>query len=189
MLLSPPLDAMIPPGPLALLNFNPHSPTATGQLVLFFTNSSVSSRSPPNSSPSSTRKSLPPPPSTRAALGIPPCLLPSLYGLRYGWSYVLSRSPHPDFSAIVVEFDVVIRCAVCVTWAGDFGCFPFPHGDGAQIVPEQPRRPQDHPLLGPCRQLGLRHRGTPLQFMLGFLRKSVRFVDFNNAPNVISQLY
>jgi len=86
MLLSPPLDAMIPPGPLALLNFNPHSPTATGQLVLFFTNSSVSSRSPPNSSPSSTWKSLPPPPSTRAALGIPPFLPPST-----GW-WIFSRN-------------------------------------------------------------------------------------------------
>jgi len=38
----------------------------------------------------------------------------------------------------------------------------FRHGDGAQVVPEQPRRPQDQPLLGPRRQLGLRHRGTRL---------------------------
>jgi hypothetical protein len=72
-----------------------------------------------------------------------------------------------------------------VTGTGDFGCFP--HGDRAQVVLEQPRWPQDHPLLGPCCQLGLRRRGTPLQFMLGFLRlrKSVRFADFNNARNVI----
>ncbi|PNT61367.1 hypothetical protein BRADI_5g14363v3 [Brachypodium distachyon] len=34
------------------------------------------------------------------------------------------------------------------------------HGDDVQGVLEQPRRPQDHPLLGPRRQLGLRPRGT-----------------------------
>lgn len=168
-----------------------HSPSATtSRRLVVFTGSSVSPRSPPNSAPSSTREPLPPPPSsTRAALGIPPSLPPLRAGGSSRGTLRLVIRPVEIAAPRFRCYCYRIRCGdlVCVTWAGDFGCFPFPHGDGAQVVPEQPRRPQDHPLLGPCRQLGLRHRGTPLQFMLGFFRESVPFVDCNNASNVISQ--
>jgi hypothetical protein len=127
--------------------------------------------------------SLPPPPSTRAALGTPPPLPPWAGGsfsqnATAGHTSCRDRRPPISLLSLLNSMRDMDR------W---FPLLPFSHGDGAQIVPEQPRRPQDHPLLGPCRQLGLRHRGTPLQFMLGFFGKSMRFVDCNDAPNVISQ--
>jgi len=178
---------MIPPGP-PLFNFNPHSPTATGRLVLFFTNSSVSPRSPPNSSPSSTCESLPPPPpspSTRAALGIPL----SLYGLvdllaeRYGWPYVLSRSPPLDFAVIVIGFDLM-------WWFGmrDMGrwfrLLPLPpwrrRSNRSWTAPSAPRPPTSG-ALSPTGASSSRYASAVHAWFL------VRFVDCNDAPNVISQ--
>ena len=50
------------------------------------------------------------------------------------------------------------------------------HGDGVQGVREQPRRPQDHPLLGPRRELGLRPCGThSVDPVYGFFPKPVQF--------------